>query len=103
MLNAEGIWPFNFSKPGRFWNSNSEINIASLDPDGNNLIMSKCMYWQEPVGVNALRALEKKAMTVSWKREQRKSSFVLFGCNSFTEELREIAVCREDLLFSDNL
>ena len=102
-LNAEGAWPFNFSKLGRYWDSNTEIDIAALDPEGNNLILGECKYWQEPVRVSVLRDLEEKAKTVRWKRETRKTWFVLFGCNGFTEELREIAASREDLLLFDDL
>lgn len=47
--------------------------------------------------------LEEKAKTVSWMREQRKTWFVLFGCNGFTEELRDIAAERENMLFFDDL
>lgn len=93
-LNAEGACPFNFSKLGRYWDSNTEIDIAALDTEGNNLILGKCKYWQEPVGISVLRNLEEKAKTVSWKREQQKTWFALFGCNGFTEELREIAAGR---------
>ena len=102
-LNAEGAWPFNFSKLGRYWDFNTEIDIAALDPEGNNLILGECKYWQEPVGVSVLRDLEEKAKAVSWKRDQRKTWFVLFGCNGFTLELREIAAEREDLLLFDDL
>lgn len=101
-LNAEDAWPFNFSKLGRYWDSNTEIDIAALDPEGNNLILGECKYWQEPVGVSVLRDLEEKAKTVSWKRETRKTWFVLFGCNGFTEELRRIAETRDDLLLFDD-
>lgn len=102
-LNTEDAWPFNFSKLGRYWDSNTEIDIAALDPEGNNLILGECKYCQEPVGVSVLRDLEEKAKTVSWKRDQRKTWFVLFGCNGFTVELREIAAEREDLLLFDDL
>ena len=101
-LNAEGACPFNFSKLGRYWDSNTEIDIAALDTEGNNLILGKCKYWQEPVGISVLRNLEEKAKTVSWKREQQKTWFALFGCNGFTEELREVAAGRDDLLLFDD-
>ena len=94
-LNAEGAWPFNFSKLGRYWDSNTEIDIAALDTEDNNLILGECKYWQEPVGISVLRNLEEKAKTVSWKQETRKTWFVLFGCNGFTEELRKMVAERE--------
>ena len=58
-INAEGVWPFYFSKLGRYWDSKEEIDIAAIDPDGKNLILGECKYWQEPVGVSVLRELSK--------------------------------------------
>ena len=96
-INAEGVWPFYFSKLGRYWDSKEEIDIAAIDPDGKNLILGECKYWQEPVGVSVLRELEAKAKTVSWEKEKRKTWFVLFSVNGFTEELRAEAETRTDL------
>ena len=96
-MNAGGAWPFYFSKLGRYWDSKEEIDIAAIDPDGKNLILGECKYWQEPVGVSVLRELEAKAKTVSWEKEKRKTWFVLFSVNGFTEELRAEAETRTDL------
>lgn len=96
-INAEGVWPFYFSKLGRYWDSKEEIDIAAIDPDGKNLILGECKYWQEPVGVSVLRDLEAKAKTVSWEKEKRKTWFVLFSVNGFTEDLRAEAAARTDL------
>ena len=96
-INAEGVWPFYFSKLGRYWDSKEEIDIAAIDPDGKNLILGECKYWQEPVGVSVLRELEAKAKMVSWEKEKRKTWFVLFSVNGFTEDLRAEAAARTDL------
>ena len=96
-INAEGVWPFYFSKLGRYWDSKEEIDIAAIDPDGKNLILGECKYWQEPVGVSVLRELEAKAKTVSWEKEKRKTWVVLFSVNGVTEELRAEAAVRTDL------
>lgn len=96
-MNAQSAWPFYFSKLGRYWDSKEEIDIAAIDPDGKNLILGECKYWQEPVGVHVLRELEAKAKTVSWEKEKRKTWFVLFSVNGFTEELRGEAAARTDL------
>ena len=96
-INAEGVWPFYFSKLGRYWDSKEEIDIAAIDPDGKNLILGECKYWQEPVGIRVLRELEAKAKTVAWEKEKRKTWLVLFSVNGFTEELRAVAETRTDL------
>lgn len=100
-LNADDAWPFHFTKLGRYWDSKDEIDIAALDPEGKNLILGECKYWQEPVGVSVLRDLEDKANSVAWERGQRKVWYVLFSAAGFTEELKALAESREDLLLCD--
>lgn len=96
-MNAQGVWPFYFSKLGRYWDSKEEIDIVAIDPDGKNLILGECKYWQEPVGISVLRSLEAKAEMVSWEKGKRKTWLVLFSVNGFTEELRTVAETRTDL------
>ena len=97
-LNAEGAWPFNFTKLGRFWDSKDEIDIVALDPEGKNLILGECKYWAELVGVSVLRNLEAKAGAVAWERDRRKVWYVLFSASGFTQELIDEAASRTDLV-----
>ena len=96
-MNAEGMWPFYFSKLGRYWDSKEEIDIAAIDPEGKNLILGECKYWQEPVGISVLRDLESKAQNVAWEKNNRKTWYVLFSASGFTEELKQEAEGRRDL------
>lgn len=100
-LNAEGAWPFNFTKIGRYWDSKDEIDIVALDPEGKNLILGECKYWADPVGVSVLRDLEAKTDSVAWERNNRKVWYVLFSASGFTDELKALAKSREDLLLCD--
>lgn len=102
-LNAEDCWPFHFSKIGRWWNGKNEIDIAAIDPEEKNLILGECKFWQEPVGINIFRELEEKARNVDWQNQNRHVWFVLFSSTGFTEELKELAVKRDDLLLVDEM
>lgn len=97
-LNAEGAWPFHFTKLGRYWDSKEEIDIVALDPEGKNLILGECKYWSEPVGISVLRDMEAKACSVVWERDRRKQWYVLFSASGFTEELECEAASRADLV-----
>ena len=99
-LNANDAWPFHFSKLGRWWDSRKEIDIAATDPDGSNLILGECKFWQEPVGSNILYALEQKAATVEWRKDRRHTWLILFSAAGFTDELKEIAKSRSDLILA---
>lgn len=97
-LNMKGCWPFHFSKIGRWWDAHEEIDIAAIDPEGQNLILGECKFWQEPVGVSVLQNLEEKAASVGWKRDYRHNWYVLFSISGFTEELKKAAKERNDVL-----
>ena len=101
-LNANGSWPFHFSKLGRWWDSRNEIDIAAIDPDGSNLILGECKFWQEPVGSNILYALEQKAAAVEWRKDRRHTWLILFSAAGFTDELKEIAKSRSDLILAEH-
>ena len=101
-LNVNNAWPFQFSKLGGYWDAKNEIDIAALDPEGKNLILGECKYWKEPVGLNVLHALEAKACDVAWERDRRKVWYVLFSISGFSDELRNHAASRDDLLLIDD-
>ena len=101
-LNANDAWPFHFSKLGRWWDSRNEIDIAAIDPDGSNLILGECKFWQEPVGSNILYALEQKATAVEWRKDRRHTWLILFSAAGFTDELKEIAKSRSDLILAEH-
>lgn len=101
-LNAEDAWPFHFTKLGRYWDNKCEIDITALDLEGRNLILGECKYWQDAVGLSVLRDLEAKAENVLWEKSKRKVWYVLFGASGFTDELKEYAASRDDLLLLDD-
>lgn len=96
-LNADDVWPFNFTKLGRYWDSRDEIDIAALDPEGKNLILGECKYWAEPVGISVLRSLEAKAERVAWERDSRNVWYVIFSASGFTDDLIKEAESRAEL------
>ncbi|MBO5032368.1 MAG: ATP-binding protein [Lachnospiraceae bacterium] len=97
-LNAGDTWDFHFNKVGRWWNNNTEIDIVALDKEGNHIIFGECKYWTNKVGMDVLWSLEKKAEQVEWKRGTRKSYFILFSINGFTDELMDFSKERKDLV-----
>ncbi len=99
-MNANHAWPFYFSKVGRYWDSNTEIDIAALDAEGKNLLLGECKYWKESVGVNVLLDLEEKARHVNWNKKDRTVWYVLFSVNGYTPELEALAEKRHDVILA---
>lgn len=100
-LAGENTWDFTFSRVGRWWdNKGEEIDVVALDEENKNAIFGECKYWKNPVGVNILQELEKKAALVDWNRNARKNWFILFsgGGSGFTEDLKQLEKARTDLV-----
>lgn len=97
-LNVSDTWDFHFDKVGRWWDSNTEIDIVALDKEGSHVIFGECKYRTSKVGVDVLRNLELKAKQVEWKREMRKDYFILFSVNGFSDELTELSKARKNLI-----
>ena len=102
-LNAANAWPFHFSKLGRYWDAKHEIDLAALDPDGKNLILGECKYWQEPVGPRVFWDLVAKTDAVPWERDRRTVWYVLFSAAGFTDDLKALAAQRTDLFLFDEM
>ena len=100
-MNADEVWQFTFSKIGRYWDSNTEIDVVALDPDGKNLIAGECKYWKEPVGINILMELEEKTKKITWNQSNRRNWYVLFSSSGFTPELKEFVKNRTDVILSE--
>lgn len=97
-LNADNTWPFNFDKVGRWWNGNTEIDIMAIDTHGNDIIFGECKYRTSIVGLDVLHELEQKVNQVDWKKNERRNHYILFSISGFSDELKEHAKMRNDLI-----
>ena len=97
-LSADGKWNFHFDKVGRWWNSNTEIDIVAVDSGGSDIIFGECKFWSGKIGLDVLTNLENKAKQVEWKSGSRRNHFILFGINGFTDNLMELSKTRKDLI-----
>ena len=99
-LNANNAWPFNFSALGRYWDKNTEIDIAALDNQGKNLILGECKYQTKPVDVDVFTNLQAKAEFVDWNKSERNTYFILFSISGFSPQLIQLAKGRDDLILA---
>lgn len=97
-LNKNNVFNFNFSKVGRWWNNDKEIDIVAFDNTEKNIIFGECKFWGNKVGVNILTALEEKSKYIEWNKNNRKEQFILFSINGFTDDLIKLASERKDII-----
>lgn len=90
--------PHHFTKIGRYWDKNTEIDIVATDEDENVILFGECKYWSNCVDVDVFYGLFEKSKKVSWHRDDRKEVFVLFSISGYAQGLRKLADERGDLI-----
>lgn len=93
--------PCHFSKIGRYWDKNTEIDIVALNEEESVILFGECKYWSGCVDVDVFYELQEKARRVAWHREDRKELYCLFSMNGFSPRLRELSDSRKDLILSE--
>ena len=99
-LSAEGKLPGLLEKVGRWWDSSHEIDVAGLSEEDNLLVLGECKFWSGPVGVNILTELVQKAAFVDWHKDKRKTVYIIFSVNGYSEELTAVGKIREDVILA---
>jgi AAA+ ATPase superfamily predicted ATPase len=97
-INLKKRWGFTIDRCGRWWNNNEEIDIVAYDSTGVDIVFGECKYTVKKTGLDVLKTLETKSMAVQWNNEKRRSHFILFSINGYTDELVLYAKTRKDLL-----
>ncbi|MDE6625213.1 MAG: ATP-binding protein, partial [Lachnospiraceae bacterium] len=92
--------PYHFSKIGRYWDKNTEIDIVALNEEEQVILFGECKYWSNQINIDIFYQLQEKSQKVSWLRDTRKEIFVLFSISGYTQKLQELAANRDDLFLS---
>lgn len=93
--------PCHFSKIGRYWDKNTEIDIVALNEEESVILFGECKYWSGCVDVDTFYQLQEKARQVPWHKDKRREIYCLFSMGGFSPRLRELAEGREDLILSE--
>ncbi len=96
-LAANSLIPFHFSKIGRYWDKNTEIDVVAINEEENIILFGECKYWIQSVSVDVFYSLIDKSKRVAWSDSERKELFAIFSINGFSQELIDLAEMREDL------
>lgn len=95
LQHSEAIFPF--SKVGRWWDKNEEIDIVGLNPALNKILYCEVKWTTKPVGIDIYQSLKQKASKVVWSDQDKEEYFCLFSKNGFTEAMLEQA--RKDNIY----
>lgn len=96
-LNKQNELPLKFTRVGRWWDKNTEIDIVGLNENTKEIILGECKYTNEKPGAALFYQLIQKGKEVSWNKNERKEYYILFSKSRFTPELLNLAKERKDL------
>lgn len=100
-LAAREELPCHFSKIGRYWDKNTEIDIVAVNDEESVILFGECKYWSDCVDVDVFYQLQEKAGRVPWRKGSRKELYCIFSMSGFSPRLLELARDRDDLILSE--
>jgi hypothetical protein len=93
---------FPFSRIGRWWDRNAEIDLVALNPEQNAILFGEVKWSRKAVGTDILEGLKRKAAGVKWGKEGRKELFCVFSSSGYTRSLLEQGKSEGVLLFQED-
>lgn len=95
-LNERTLLPFKFTKIGKWWHKDKEIDIAALNEKTKEVLFCECK-WQEQVDAyKVFEKLKEKTKFVEWNVGRRKEYYAVFA-KSFKKKIKEENVLNFDL------
>lgn len=90
---------FEFSRIGRWWEGNEEIDVVALNEATDEILFAEAKWSNKQVGTNIYEDLKRKAVKVVWGTKNRKERFALLSKSGFTPDMRKLARNDGVLLF----
>jgi AAA+ ATPase superfamily predicted ATPase len=89
---AEILWKhreyiFPFSKIGRWWQKNEEIDLVAVNKELDAILFAEVKWSRKRVGTDILESLQAKAKNVHWGSNNRNEFYCLFSKSGYTEAL----------------
>jgi len=90
---------FPFSRVGRWWEGNEEIDLIAINENTNQILFGEAKWSNKQVGTNIYEDLKAKTQKVRWGNRDRKEYFALFSKSGFTPDMKKLAKEDSVLLF----
>ncbi len=85
-LNRQNALPFRFTRIGRWWNKNTEIDIMATDRDKNHFLLGECKFKNAAFDLAELKAALAKFQP---KKKTANVYYYLFSKNGFTRDVQK--------------
>ncbi len=89
-LSHRELLPTKYSKIGRWWYKDSELDIVGLNEKRDAAIFGECKWTKKPIGYAEIKQLKDTAKKVRWKNNTREESYILFSRSGFKDNAHEV-------------
>jgi len=79
---------FSFSKIGRWWHKDKEIDLVAFNDQTKEIVFCECKWQSKVDAKKVLYELREKSRFVEWNNEKRKENYAIFA-KSFKEKTTE--------------
>lgn len=97
-LNIKRQLPFRYSKIGRWWDKNKEIDLIASD-EKNSIIFGECKWKNSPVSIKELNLLRIKGENI--ENEFSNRYYYLFSKSGFEQSLKAVAAVDDTVRLVD--
>ncbi|MFW6197137.1 MAG: ATP-binding protein [Thermoplasmatota archaeon] len=91
------IKKMDYSKVGRWWYKENEIDIVALNESKNKILFGECKWTKNRVDSKLLNNLKSKSKKVRWRNQDRKEKYSLFSKSGFTDDVKQKALQSKNL------
>ncbi|MEK6816789.1 MAG: ATP-binding protein [Nanoarchaeota archaeon] len=95
-LSHPKVLPFQFSKIGKWWQKEEEIDIVALNNETKEIAFAECKWKEDVDAEKLLESLVRKARNVRWNNQKRKEYYCIFA-KSFKRRIKRENVFLFDL------
>ena len=104
-MNTKDRLPFIFTNIGRWWGNDpqnkKQTEIDIIANDRNDYIFCECKWRSTPVDIDVLKKLQHRSNLILGHKDKGKIYYALFSKADFTDEVKNEAVKKSNLLLFD--
>lgn len=91
---------FQYTRIGKWWHKDKEIDIVALNENTNEILFCECKWKNRKTDLSVIEELLEKSKFVDWNNDIRKERFAVFSKSGFTKDVEIYAKQKNLFLFT---
>lgn len=99
-MNKQDVLGLCFSKIGKWWRKDIEIDLVALNENTKEILFCECKWQNKKTGIDVLEKLMQKSRSVDWNNGVRNEYFAVITRSGFSKKAEEFAKHNDFLLYT---